>query len=299
MAGTSYSYPAIVLDSAYGTTIQIPLSRVNGVKQYNLVVNLGTLSGGTSPAWNVSGSNPLITHVKIQADNDTVFDLDSQAIFELNKLLWGIQPNGTTYLIPVADLEYRIRAQFIPATELPTYAYNQLILYLTIAPLSQVTTGSPTGSSGTVAYLTESYTPRAQMPSALYKVRKYQRVARLSVTGRNDLTNFFSQTGSYKSVLLFANTGNSYSTGSNSLITNINLVLNDQSYPVQTTFANLQAENTADFVSPPDTGYAMLVFSHATGGLDLSNINTIKAVDLQVYTTATGYLEGIFTEYLA
>ena len=54
----------IVADNLYGTTYSFSLNRNNPILKYNLTFVEGTLSGGTSPAWNISAQNPAITHIR-------------------------------------------------------------------------------------------------------------------------------------------------------------------------------------------------------------------------------------------
>ncbi len=65
LAKKTSTYPAISLDQDYGQTITVDLYRVDLVHDYVFSIVLGTLSGGTSPAWTVSASNPLITALTI------------------------------------------------------------------------------------------------------------------------------------------------------------------------------------------------------------------------------------------
>jgi len=167
-----FSYPQIPLDNAYGTQVTIPLKRNNLIQKYLGVVTLGTLQGGTSPAWTVSGSNPLITHITITADNDVLLDMDTDMLNELNKLgfLWA--PDGLTFRIDMTDIDFE-NSKNVDGTEFPSYSYNNITLTLTIAPLANVTSGSPTGTSGTTFSLVE-YASVYPNTIPLVKVKKLQ-----------------------------------------------------------------------------------------------------------------------------
>jgi hypothetical protein len=293
-------YPIQPLDSAYGTTIKISLYKTDAVVYYDLVAVLGTLSGGTSPAWTVSASNPLITHITVKADNTTYFDADAQLIQEYEKLARNFSPNGLSFPVSMADTDYS-SGTYIMSTIFPSYRFSQVDLYLTIAPLGTVTSGSPTASSGTNLYIVEHVVPRPLVNFTLYPNMKLQVSTNLSATGDNYLTDFIARDGLYHSIMFAAATAQGYSNLSDSVINYITLKLNNLYEVTDTYWAQLKNATRSLFQITPDTGYAVLSFMKKNDSstlLDLSDPNAVKSATLKVNTSSTGFLYALMTKYL-
>ncbi len=303
----SNKYPSVGLDSSYGTTVTISLDKVDMVYEYVISVALGTLSGGTSPAWNVSASNPIIQHVKIEYDNDTFVDLDSPLLQEYLKVTANFSPNGLIFRIPVADLNY-ITKKYFEGTGQPTYNYTQLKMYLTIAPLSSITSGSPTGSSGTTLYLQEKVLRRIDAPAVVLNVKYVQLQKQLGQVGDNDLTDFLPRVGAYKTLMYFAsssqpslNSFSNYGTGTDSLINYLELILNGRFKVTESYWNLLKQEDLAEFNVSPDAGYALQAFMKddtINNMLYLGDTNAITEVDVKANTSSTGWLTALAVQYL-
>jgi hypothetical protein len=290
---TTLAYTSVSLDNSYGQTITVDLKPSGLVYEYNFVVSLGTLNGGSSPAWSVSASNPLITHVSVIGDNVPIFDADYQLFMEETKLI----------LLGVRDLTKK--GAVFESTALFAAKYRQLHMKLTIAPLSQVTTGSPTGTTGTTLYLQEVSTPyddlvKSPAPIMVADTRKLQISSMLNLIGRNNLNRFLSLDGGYAYILFAAMTGNSvnYANLTDSLVNEMKLWINSQNLVFDDYWSLLKAHDQAVLQNMPDTGFALKIFSAdgvESDVLDLAR-RDYQDVDLEVDTTNTGVLAALKTE---
>ena len=294
------TYPPISLDSNYGQVVRVSLDKVDAVVDYLANVVLGTLTGGTSPAWTVTGSNPLITHISLKANNQTIRDFDTQMLYEYMKIARGQAVNGLALQIPMTDIQYATKHRILNSL-FPSYSYTQIYLELTIAPLANITSGSPTGSTGTTLYLTEQSLARSAINFKIFDFRMLQIESALALTGNNSLTQFLATDGYYKSLMYFANTGGSYATASDTLVNTIELILNLRSTIKQAYWSSLKIGNQALFGQPVDTGYAFEVFmenADFTQLLALDNPIIQKSVNAKVNTTATGQLYALKNIYV-
>lgn len=307
MATQPLKYNPIVIDSylANGGSFDIPLKRTQGVTSYSIILVTGNLSGGTSPAWTISSTNPLLTYVSLSADESPIYQGHTPMIQEANKLVNRKSPNGLVFEIDMSDRDYSKNGTLIADTEFPSFAFTQNTLSVTVPALSTITSGSPTGSSGTTLYLVENDIPRAITEATLQsgKLRKVVHLefsTGLSNTGNNDLTNFIAQTGAYKSLLFYVNTGSSqsFSSGSNSVINYMDIIVNDTVTVSQDFWAVMQSNNLSMFGVTPDTGYAMKVFSETDNAYNISNVKAITSFNLKVNTTSAGYLTAFKVEYV-
>jgi hypothetical protein len=285
-------YPPISLDDSYGQVISIDGYVVNGVVDYLISVELGTLEGGSSPTWNVSGSNPIITHITVKANNTTVRDFDSQMLTNYMKLVRNSSFNGLSFSIPMTDIQYSLKKR-IYNTLFPSYAYSQVKIELSIADLSDITTGSPSGSAGTTLYLNEVSLKREQVTFPLFEFKQLQVNTALSLKGDNDLTNFLAVDGYYKSLFFMATTGQSYGDATDSLVNYIDLILNVSELIKDQYWASMKQENQNLFGQDVPKGFAMMIFMEDNDFsqlLPLSNPVITKSANLKVNTSATGYL---------
>jgi hypothetical protein len=252
-----FSYPQVTIDGTYGTQVTVNLKRNNLIQKYLGVVTLGTLSGGTSPAWTVSGSNPLITHVTVTADNDVLLDMDTDMLNEINKLGFLWTPDGLTYRIDMTDIDFN-SSKNVDGTEFPSYAYNNITLTLTVAPLSSVTSGSPTGSSGTVFSLVE-YASVYPQTIPLVKMKKLQAEYNLNATGLNQIvpSPFYTLQGAFKLVLYKMISGGA---GSDTAISKMKLVINDNNILYDEYYNTKKADDNQAFNIPLDTGFVADVY---------------------------------------
>jgi len=284
-----FSYPQVVLDGTYGTQVVIPLKRNNLIQKYVGVVTLGTLQGGTSPAWTVSGSNPLITHITVTADNDVLLDMDTDMLEELVKLGFLFTPDGLTYRIDMTDIDFE-NSKNVDGTEFPSYNYNNITLTLTIAPLSQVTSGSPTGSSGTVFSLVE-YASVYSQSIPLVKVKKLQNTISNLVQGLNQVvpSPVYTLQGAYKLVLYKVLASNS---PSDSAISKMKFVINDNNILYDEYYNVKKADNNQLFNISLDTGFVADVYmadaKDPSKLLVLLNPQITRVVEQDFTTTVSG-----------
>ena len=283
-----FSYPQVPLDNAYGTQVTIPLKRNNLIQKYLGVVTLGALQGGTSPAWSVSGSNPLITHITVTADNDVLLDMDTDMLGELVKLGFLFTPDGLTYRIDMTDIDF-INSKNVDGTEFPSYAYNNITLTLTIAPLSQVTSGSPTGSSGTTFSLVE-YASVYPNTIPLVKVKKLQAEYNLGATGLNQVvpSPFYTLQGAYKLILYKFLSGG---VGSDSAISKMKLTINDNNIIYDEYYNTKKADVNQLFNIPLDAGFIADVYMAGADDpsqmLVLLNPQVTRVIEQDITTTTS------------
>ena len=296
----SVGYPAIVVDTSFGTSISVDLFRSNAVEDYTIIFTPGTLSGGTSPAWAYSASVPVIKHLNLKAGGQTISDMDGALLLEYVKILTTSASNGSSFILPVSDLSRKLKGSYITNTELDTYNYNQVVLTLTLDTLADLTTGSPTASSGSSLQIVENFVPKAAISGALHRVIRIQNSLSITQTGNNDFFNAIAQDGTYKSLMLFTTTSSSapYANGSNTLVGEMQLLLNTNLVFKDTFFSVLRNTNGLQYGVTPDTGYALLDFF--PNGLDLSNLSVYHNVDLRLASTVTsGVVYLLRTEYLS
>lgn len=306
MVTQALTYNPIVIDSLLnngGGSIDIPLKRTQGVTSYSLILVEGTLNGGTSPAWTVSESNPLITYVNVSADESPLYQAHTAMIQVLNNLVNRKSPNGLIFELDMSDRDYSQNGTLIPNTEFPSFLFTQNTLSITVPALSAVTSGSPTSSSGTTLYLVENDIPRAITQSNLNSLRKVVHLefsTAMPNVGNNDLTNFVAQTGAYKAILLFANTGSSqnFADGSDSIVNNIEIRVNDTVIVSQDFWTSLKSSNLSLFGQTPPAGYAMKVFTEIDNAYNISNTQAITSFNFKVNTASAGYLTGFKVEYV-
>lgn len=247
-------------------------------------------------------ANPVITHIRIVANNDVIRDFDAQFIAEYMLKTRGSIADGFSLDIPMTDIQYSLKRRILN-TLFPSYAYTQVKMYLTIAPLASVTSGSPTGTSGAQILLNEITLPRSNISYKLYDMRMLQISAPLSMIGNNDLTNFLSTDGYYKSVLYFASTSGTapYASPSDTLINYLQLILNLRNVLKDKYWVSLKQENQSLFGTSMDAGYGMEIFMQDNDFAQLLALNDPvkqKSVNLKLNTTATGYLYALKNEYI-
>ena len=290
----SFKYHTISLDGTYGTTIQIKLNTVNLVKEYLINIAAGALNGGTSPTWNISGSNPLVTHVTVKGDNQTFYDADYSMLAEELKDFNGFSPSGTNFWIKMGLQDILNQGKLFESTVFPSYMFNQVYLYLTIAPLAAVTTGSPSSTTNSTLFLSEIDIDRADVDFPILRTVKLQFTANQAITGENHNTSLMSLDGLYAYVLVRATTEND--------ISYLKLLINSSKIEFDSYWYSLKAENSSVMKVMPSQGYAYLLFSE-DGSIDkmlaLDNPNALKSVDFVIDTTVSPTITTFFkTEIL-
>ena len=290
---TIYAYPSPVLapsnvNGQFGTTQPITLKRTQGVMRYTLLCSSLTISGGTTPTSLVSYLLPVITHVQVQADDDTLFDLDMVPWLEYQRLVQDLTTAQTGYEfdIDMADMNYRQRGILLPATLLRSFQYAQVQMNVTFNAIANITSGSPTAYSTQVT-LTETDINRDLIDKLpVFVVKKLQGTSSLVASTQNSLTQALPQTGLLKAALFVAQTSASatYANLSDTEVTNLQLVLNDSFNETTTTWLMLKKQNKALFGMNPNTGFAMKVWSETaeTGKfLNISDTTKVTSVNLQ------------------
>jgi hypothetical protein len=309
---TTYFYPDPVLNPTnvngqFGTTVQIALKRTQGVMRYQLICDSLTISGGTTPTSLVSNLLPVIQHVQIQADDDTLFDVDMVPWLEYQRIVQAqlAAQTGYQFDIDMADMNYRARGQLLPATLLRTFQYAQVVMNVTFAAIATITSGSPTAYS-TKVHMTEIDINRDLIDKLpVFVVKKLGATSSYpNQNGPNDLTQAFPQTGLLKTAFFAGQTASSatYANLSDGNIAKMLVILNDSFNETTTTWNLLKRQNQSTFGTNPGTGFALKVWSDTceTGKfLNISDVRKVTSVDLQltennVGTTGVIYILRIF-----
>ena len=300
MVKVSHKYSPLNVDNYWGSTVDIDLKNTDLVTDYDLVIVPGTLDGGSSPAYTDTYLNPLVSSVKLEADNDTRVSADVPQLNELRRLVRNISGmSGSQIKIPMTALDFS-KKTYIKETGFPSYSFVNNILHVTLPPLSQVTSGSPTGTTGSTLYLVERDIMRSSVDFKLFKYKMLKISSALSLTGDNDLNNYLATDAFYQALLHFAYTSQTapiYSSeGSNSLIKYMDLIINNSTYLFEDYYATLQADNQSEYGRAPDTGFALQQFMDTDNPSDLLNLSSSvvnKNVNLKVNTSASGYLSTL------
>jgi len=269
------------------TSYAFNLKQTQGVLAYDFVCNEGSLVGGTTPLWAAAFATPIVTHVKIAADNDTIVDVDVPLLSELQYLMTHVKPDGTFFTVEMCDRDWHT-GLLMPISLFPSWIYNQIQCTLTFNTVANITSGSPTTTPITID-VTERDIPRASVNFKPLRKKLLQVSSALTLTGNNDLTSFLAQTGAYKGLVLFS-TSSSSSPYSNAAATNINtfdLILNDTATVRSDSWTPLIKATQNLFQVAPDSGYVVMAFmpgAEASQLLDLRNTQKITSVDLRVNT---------------
>src|SRR5487761_2405579 len=296
------AYPQITVDGTYGAVISTQLFRTQFINAYELQFVEGTFVGGTSPAWAISGTAPVITHVSLTVDNETIFDADYQMIANYEQLISGKTPDGEAFTVRISDINFSQGKAEIEITGLPSWKFNQIIMLLTINSLANITTGAPTGTSGSAIQLVERGSPRASAQGVTPVVVKHLQVAQtLPITGINDLTQYLSQDGKYKDVFLYVDTGTAYAAPSDTAVSRLKLVINSTTTVKDSYWQAMKAAARAITGQLPGTGYNLISFmpdNTPSKLLALNNVQAITNVDLQATTTVgTARMVAFKVEY--
>ena len=300
MTKISHKYSPINIDSLWGSTFDVKLKNTDLVTDYDVVVTPGTLDGGSSPAYTYTYLNPIVSNVKVEADNDTFISADVPQLNELRYIIRNIKGlSGASFKIPMCMADFS-KKSYIKETAFPSYAFVNNTMHVTLPPLSQITSGSPTGTTGSTLYLTERDIPRQQVDFKLFRYKMLKIASDLSLTGDNDLTNYLATDSFYQAMLHFSATSQTapmYSAdGSNSLINYMDLIINNSTYLFEDFFATMRSDNQNNFGIEPDTGFALQEFMSGENPTDMLNISSSvvnKNVNLKVNTSASGCLSTL------
>ena len=298
---TVYAYTDPILNPTntngqFGTTQPITLKRTQGVMRYTLICDALTISGGTTPTSAVSATVPVITNVQVQADDETLFNVDMVPWLEYLRLVQNqaAAATGFEFDIDMCDMDYRRRGELLPATLLRSFQYNQVQMNVTFNTIAALTTGSPTSYS-TKVHLTETDINRDLIEALpVFIVKKLQGTVAYPIqNGPNDLVTAFPQTGLLKSAFFVQQTSASasYANLSDATIASLKLILNDSFNETNTTWTMLKRSNRSLFGASPNTGFAMKVWSPTaeTGKfLNISDVQKVTSVDLQVTENNVG-----------
>lgn len=302
---TPVRYPSITIDSYWGTTQSIQLKRTQGVVEYDLIVTEGTLSGGTTPAWAPSKSAPTISHMNIQADNTTLHDYDGQMLVEYEWLTRNAPTDGLNFVVTMCDIDYHSNGRLLEHSVFPSYSFSQNVMNITFATLAQVTTGTPTSSSGTTLTITEQAVPRSLITFKPLLVKRLQAGSVLSNTGDNVFPTLLPQTGAYKAIMSFVTNQSTssyanYANGSDTIPSFINLKLNDVVTDTDIWWLALKRQDQALFGRTPDTGYTIRAWmpdNDTSKLLALADTTTITGIALNYNTTGSGYVTVLKVQY--
>jgi hypothetical protein len=299
-------YDAINLDSIInsgGGTTEIKLHRNDVLLGLQANIVLGSLSGGTSPAWTVSASNPVITQFALNVSGNNLFSVSTLLQYEKMKLLKGIPGNGQNLLIDVADMNLT-DWHYMEMTGLPTFNYSDVSLKIQLPALSSLTSGSPTASSGTTLYLTELVVPREQ---ALAFIPKFIKVGTVQVnfnainTGTGELTlpDFVQLGYAYKDMLLFTSSSNNFISGSDNIVNYFKVKVNNSIDIIDDFWQILKFDVANLFRVIPDAGFNYITFMQSGNLNNLLKLygTGITSANFLYVSNSAGYISYLAKVY--
>ena len=268
-------YPPVNVDSAYGTVVSVQLHKTDWVKGYLVTFSEGTLTGGTSPAWTVSKTNPAFSNLQVNYDSDVRFNMSGKSTQEYVYIVRNGAENGLTFYVPMEDYDYASK-KAIEGTYGKSFIHSDNKLYVTLPALSSLTSGSPTGTSGSEIQITEvTVIAPKNLSSAI--VKKIEIGSSLPANGANYLNDFIATGQAYKALLW------SFSAGTVSFV---KITVDNKAIVLDDYFTNMQYGNQHDFGVLPDNYYALTEFMKTEDTTELLNLVNSKSTTLEVETTA-------------
>lgn len=269
-------YPPVNVDSKYGTIVEIPLRKTSWVKGYMVTFSAGTLSGGTSPAWNISFTNPAFSQLQVNYDSDVRFSMTGKSTQEYNYIVRNGVKNGYSFFVPMEDYDYATKKS-IEGTYGKSFIHSDNKLYVTLPALTALTTGTPTSSSGSQIQVTEvEVIAPKNLPSSI--VKKIEIGGDVSANGDNYLNDFVATGQAYKALLW------SFSAA----VTSVELKIDSKAIVLDDYFSNMQYGNQQDFGVLPDNYYALSEFMKTENTAELLNLVNSKSTSVKVVTGTTG-----------
>jgi len=131
-----------------GETVGVAIPKDHFIHAIRLRIVKGTFVGGTSPAWVASAEELLVTNLVLRAEGSKRFKEGKWKEFKaLNIVNLETMTDGSLKL-------YFTDPKIPDAKPLPAWRFTSLTLELTWAKLTDVTTGTPTGTVGTKCEIT-------------------------------------------------------------------------------------------------------------------------------------------------
>jgi len=141
-------YTPIKYGDILGEPVSGDLPKDHFIHALILRVNLGTLSGGTSPEWLATAAEKIVKNIIVNAEATKYFkqgqwtEFKQICITNLEK-----QADGTVKI-------YFVDPKINEAMPLPSWIFTSLVLELDFEALLTLTTGDPTGQTGTSVKIT-------------------------------------------------------------------------------------------------------------------------------------------------
>lgn len=282
------------LDGAYGnSSLRVPLKQYIGgpVRRLMMTVTLGTLVGGTAPAWIAGAADAILSNIQLAIDNGVVLKSGSYKSFKakyqyrnLNQAL----PTGThvvSFERPASDTHFSSGQRSSYNYLLPSDVLGQIDLILNVATLASLTTGVPTSTTGTVVNITSleerDATVRAMQShfQPLYETEFQSSGLGSGAELPVDLPRGYI----YLSALTEAYDGTALS---NTLITNYRLVKDNDTDLINAKWADEQSENSIELSSASNLGSG-LAFSDFIPAFDSTVETGSKLTAKMTYGTPT------------
>lgn len=250
------------LDSAYGNTaLRVPLKQYIGgpLRRLMLVVTLGTLAGGTSPAYITDAADQIFQNIAFQTDNGVTLKSGSYSSFKV-KYQWRNQNNALPTGTHVISFERPSPLQHTAIDQRGTYNYlvpsdllGQMDLIFNIQTLANLTTGSPTSSSGTNVQIfsIEERDPAVRAMQQHFQPLYETEFMASGLGSGAELPVDFPRGYVYLSSLTKAYDG---TTLSNTLITNYKFVKDNDTTLTSAGWTVQQSDNSVDLMSPNSLG---------------------------------------------
>ncbi len=262
--------------SVDGPQARVALPRQHFYMRLRFKVTLGTLSGGSSPAFTATAANDLIQRMELVIGGQlTVRNLSFNDLRKLNLLTYKDTTPSAGYAY--MDLGF-----------LPSFLFTSLDLIVTFAQLSTITTGSPTGTSGTtVAIYAREQVNVGQKPANVPLVIHKTLQADLSLkTGDQDIDIRDGQV--LQALLVIPDAA----TTPDSLINSVSIVQDGIKFlRAAEPWGDLREENKADFeLDDVQTKWAVVnfdVFGDGSQALRTKDMDTLQ-LRLNVNSQANG-----------
>ena len=294
----------VKLDSLYNSTSnRTPLKQYIGapVREIVLTVTLGTLAGGTSPAWIASAADAIFSKIALQIDGGVTLKSGSYLSFKTKykmRNFGNALPVGTHVISFTRTPDFTVsgNSRQIYQYLLPADILGQIDLLLDIPALTALTTGTPTSSSGTQVNISTTEERNANIRALestfqpLYETEYIPSSLGTSAEVPFDLPRGYV----YTNVLTEAYDG---TTLSDTLITKHRLVRDNDTDLVNTTWLDMEQFNIREFNGSTALGTG-LAFYEAMPAFDATVETGNKLTVKHTYGTATtSNSTKVFLEY--
>lgn len=272
---------AVQSNALFGQEVPVNLPRQHFYVRLTLLAVLGTLAGGSSPAWVAGAANKLVKNLRLEIGG--TLSARNLTFEDLRKV------NLLTY----KDVAPAAGYAFMDLGLLPSHLFPSLVLYVTFDTLANLTTGSPTSAAGTELRIRSKEVINAgqspaNVPLVVHKVIEKDLV---SLTGDQPID---IRDGNRIQALIVI--------PSSTTLLNHLTVMQDGIKPWrhQDPYAVIQEENRADFeLDATPTDFAVINFDQGDGvPLDSKQTDTLELI-ANINSEASGKVRVLVIEQQA